>query len=186
MLLFAALLAGIATYDLGPAPGASVTLKVDKTGLMSGKQHVFVFDRYKGTLAYDAEAPERSRVELAIASASLVCKDTWVSEKDRKKIERVALDDMLASGDHHEITFRSTSIAKTGPASFDVTGTLGIRGIEKPATVAVTVEAAGTTLTVAGKATVRLKDYGMKPPSAALGTIGTKNEMLVEFVLRPR
>ena len=38
---------------------------------------------------------------------------------------------------------------------------------------------------MAGRAVVRLKDYALKPPSAALGTIGTKNEMTVEFLLLP-
>jgi hypothetical protein len=31
-----------------------------------------------------------------------------------------------------------------------------------------------------------LQDYGLKPPGAALGLIGTKNEMNLEFVLLAR
>ena len=36
-----------------------------------------------------------------------------------------------------------------------------------------------------GKATVKLSDYKLKPVSALLGAIGTRNEMTVSFVLRP-
>jgi hypothetical protein len=31
-----------------------------------------------------------------------------------------------------------------------------------------------------------MTDYGLKPPGAALGLIGTKNEMRVEFKLRAK
>jgi hypothetical protein len=43
----------------------------------------------------------------------------------------------------------------------------------------------GRITSLSGHAVVRLKDYGLKPPTAALGTIGTKNEMTVEFSLAP-
>jgi hypothetical protein len=38
--------------------------------------------------------------------------------------------------------------------------------------------------TFTGSATVRITDFGLKPPSAALGVIGTKDEMTFSFVLR--
>jgi hypothetical protein len=41
----------------------------------------------------------------------------------------------------------------------------------------------GTVIAVSGRATVRLHDYGIKPPKAALGAIGTKDEVIIEFRL---
>jgi hypothetical protein len=35
-----------------------------------------------------------------------------------------------------------------------------------------------------GGATIKMTDYGLKPPAAALGTIGTKDEMRIEFRIR--
>jgi hypothetical protein len=42
---------------------------------------------------------------------------------------------------------------------------------------------AGEYLSIEGVARVRLTDFGLKPPTAVLGTIGTMNEMVFQFVL---
>jgi polyisoprenoid-binding protein YceI len=114
LALAASALAGTVEYDVRPAEGNRFALTVEKTGLMSGKKHLFVFERYHGTLAYDSDAPERSRMEFAIEAGSAVLKDDWVSEKDRQKILRVALDDMMEAGKHPELRFSSTQVARTG------------------------------------------------------------------------
>jgi hypothetical protein len=38
-------------------------------------------------------------------------------------------------------------------------------------------------LSIEGASRVRLTDFDLKPPTAALGTMGTKNEMSLRFVL---
>ena len=187
-LAFAAVIANAASvhYEIQPTGNSRLVLTVEKTGLMSGKKHLFLFERYVGTLSYDAASPERSRVDLSIEAASAVCKDTWVSEKDRNKIQEVALRDMLAAETYPKLLFSSASVTRKGANSFDVQGMLTIRGIAKPATVSVVVHSLDERISsVAGQAIVRLKDYGLKPPSAVLGAIGTKNEMTVEFLLAP-
>ena len=177
---------GGATYTIRPAAGTRFVLTVEKTGLMSGKKHLFLFERYRGTLVYDGAAPERSRVELAIDSSSAVCQDTWVSEKDLKKIQKYALEDMLAAARYPELHFTSTAIARKDENSYEVQGMLTIRGTAKPANVMVTLHGGADSISsISGSAVVRMKDYGLKPPSAALGTIGTKSEMKVDFQLAP-
>ena len=179
------LAAPAAEYDLGPAPGNRFALIVEKTGLYSGKKHVFEFERYHGKLAYDPAAPERARVELTVEAASAVLKDDWVSEKDRVKILRTALDDMMDARHHPQLRFTSSSVKRTAENSFVVQGMLTIRGIAKPAAVLVKID--GSPLArITGRATVALRDYGLKPPSALLGAIGTKNEMTAEFTLAPQ
>lgn len=187
LLAAAGLLLGESTvYELKATSGSRFALTVEKTGLLSGKKHLFLFDRYQGMLVYDPETPERSRVELTIDAGSAVCKDSWVSRNDLKKIQDYALHDMLAVEKYPELRFRSTSVVRKSENSFQVAGMLAIRGIENPVTVSVTVDnQRGPLASLAGQAVVRLKDYGLKPPSAALGAIGTKNEMTVEFLLLP-
>jgi len=173
-------------YELRPGPANRLTLTVEKTGLMSGRKHRFEFERYRGTLVYDPESPERSRVEFVAEGNSAVCKDTWVSEKDRRKIQNFALHDMMAVERYPELRFSSTGISRKGEDSFEVPGLLTIRGISKPATVVVDVKTQSGRLTsLAGQAVLRMKDYGLKPPGALLGAIGTKNEMTVDFLLVP-
>jgi len=176
-----------ATYNIRPSGESRFALIIEKTGLMSGKRHQFLFERYSGTLSYDPESPARSHIEFTIEAASAVCKDTWLSPKDLHKVQDYALHDMLAVERFPEITFSSTAVTPKDETTFEVQGVLAIRGIARPVVVAVTVEKRkAAVVAVSGHAVVRLKDYGVKPPSAALGTIGTKNEMAVEFRLYPK
>jgi polyisoprenoid-binding protein YceI len=182
-----ALLAQPVAYDLGPVFGSRFTLTVEKTGIWSGRKHVFEFERYSGRLRFDRNAPTQSQVELAIDAASVICRDTWVDEKDRARILAFALHDMLDAERHPRLMFRSTGIVLKGEHIFEAVGILSVRGIEKPATVTVVIDdRGGEPASLTGQAIVRLKDYGLKPPKAALGAIGTKDEMTVEFRLVPR
>ncbi len=169
-------------YTLQPAAGSRFALEIEKTGLMSGKKHLFVFDRYQGRVEYDDQAPEKSRVELTIEAASGICQDTWVSPKDLKKVQETAFE-LMGLPQHKTLRFVSKQVTRKGPGEFEVVGDLTVRGLARPVTVAVKMEPAGGGLLFSGSAVVRIKDYGLKPPSAVLGSVGTRNEMRVEFRL---
>jgi polyisoprenoid-binding protein YceI len=167
------------TQELRPSAANRFGLEVEKTGLLRGKTHVFVFGKYRGTLDYNDQKPELSKVQFEIESKSIVCLDTWVSDKDKVKIVRTALDDMLAADKYPTISFVSNRVTAKTTAKFEVTGTLSIRGVVQSATVSVTKNAD----TYDGTAVVNMKDYGLKPPTAALGAVGTKELMKVKFNL---
>lgn len=172
------------SFVLKPTETARLELTVEKTGLMSGKKHLFVFDRWSGTLQFIPGKPQEAVVSLTIQANSIRCLDTWVSAKDLRKIEETALKDMLAAERYPQITFRSESISQTKDADYQMQGRLTIRDLAKPVTVSVTMEpGAAESLRFLGKASIRLSDYGLKPPSAILGAIGTKNEMTLGFAL---
>ena len=176
-----------ATYNLAASPPSRVELVVTKTGFLRGKQHLFVFDRFHGVLRYAVAAPETSHVRFEIAAASIVCKDTWVSASDLRKIRDVATKDMLDVDRHPAITFSSSSIRPTSAETFEVRGNLTIRGVTRPAILAVSVRGkADGALSIEGRTQVRLTDYNLKPPTAAFGTIGTKDEMEFTFNLAAR
>jgi polyisoprenoid-binding protein YceI len=176
------LLAASVAYDIGPAAGNRLALEVYKTGLWSGRKHSFTFERYHGSLLYDAAAPERSQVRFNVEAGSIALHDAWVNEKDRAKIVKFALAEMLQADRYPELVFSSTRIAAAAPGHFEVRGTLAMRGTVKPVTVQVTFK---PDFSIEGSATLRMTDWGMKPPSAALGTIGTRDEMNVTFLLKP-
>lgn len=172
-------------YRLQPDPDSRMELLVAKTGFLKGKQHRFLFERYEGTLRYDAGNPSMSHVTLTIDSQSISCKDTWVSAKDLKKIQDLALNEMLDAGRNPAMSFTSTSIRQISADKFEVTGDLTIRTITKPVVVSVTLSSASAgNLQVNGSAEIKMTDYKLKPPSAALGTIGTKDEMAFSFSLK--
>jgi polyisoprenoid-binding protein YceI len=173
-----------ADYRLQPAAGDLVQLTVEKTGLYKGRQHVFEFPRFRGELRYDPSRPESSSVAFDIEAAGAELKDRWLGEKDLKKVKEYALRDMLDAGRHPLLKFRSTRVERAGADRFRVDGTLEVRGIARPAQVEVTVRESGRrALALEGRSVVRLTSYGLKPPSAALGAIGTKDEMVVSFRL---
>ncbi len=176
-------------YEIKPGPDSRFALEIFKTGFMSGKKHLFLFERYAGALNYNAAAPESSKIDLNVEAASFAVKDDWVSASQAKSIrEEAEGKNGLEVARHSTIRFVSSSMTRVGDG-FAVQGALSIRGIEKPVTVNVTMKPgeAGA-LRFEGKAEVKLKDYGIKPPSAALGTIGTRNEMAISFTLiaKPR
>jgi hypothetical protein len=52
-------------YEIHPVPGTLMELTVEKTGLLSGKKHLFNFTEYRGMLMFDHDAPDRSVVTLS-------------------------------------------------------------------------------------------------------------------------
>jgi polyisoprenoid-binding protein YceI len=104
-------------------------------------------------------------------------------------VQEFARKDMLNAERYPSMTFDSSSISEhlrvDGPAGeFEVKGTLTIRNVGKPVMIRVRIEPRPDgTLRFTGESKIKLTDYGLKPPSAALGTVGTKDEMDVKFIL---
>lgn len=183
-LLASGLGAAIARYGIEPFEGDRFELKVYKSGLMAGKVHVFVFDSYQGEFRYDPASPESAAVEFTVQSGSIRCLDDWVSEKDRGKILREAREKMLAVDEFPTLRFQADGLTPAGGGGFLAQGTLTIRDRSQTVPVEVRIEPAGVTYRLEGSAVVSLEDFGLKPPSAALGLIGTKSEMDLRFALR--
>lgn len=171
-------------YAVRPDGRAFLELTVEKTGFLSGKKHLFTFSRYHGTLLFDRDAPEKSAITLVIEADSISCQDTWLGAKDLRKVQEYAVKDMLAVDRYPRITFKSMAIRKIDANHYEAQGILTVRDVSRPATVAVALNAGSeTSPLIEGSSRVRLTDFGLKPPTAALGTIGTKNEMSLRFVL---
>jgi polyisoprenoid-binding protein YceI len=135
-------------------------------------------------LQYDEAAPEKSRITLRIDAASIQCKDDWLSEKDRAKVLEEARGNMLEVSRHKELVFVSKSIRKQPDGSFAVGGELSIRGIPKPSTVQVRLQPGEQgKLRFTGESVIDMTAWGLKPPRAALGAIGTDKLMTVRFAL---
>jgi polyisoprenoid-binding protein YceI len=150
---------------------------------MSGKKHVFVFERYEGKLVYEEGKPEEASVALSIEAASAKCHDDWVNAGQLADIERYAFEDMMVVHKYPRIVFESSSVTPAGAGAFEVKGTLTIRDRSEPAVVRVTLKSDGDRLRFSGRAQVNLKDYRIKPRKAFLGVIGTKDLMDVSFEL---
>lgn len=166
-------------YYLRAGDNDRVELAVEKTGLLSGKEHLFTFSQYDGAVRFDRERPEVSTVTFFLQAGTILCRDTWLSAKDLRIVQEYAVKDMLAANRYP----RSSGIKKIDPTHYEVEGILIIRDVSKPVVVVARLTVgAGEYLSIEGVARVRLTDFGLKPPTAVLGTIGTKNEMVFRFV----
>src|SRR5215468_7711818 len=118
------------------------------------------FGDLSGAISIDRAKPEASSVEFKIQTASI---DT--NQPDRDKHLRSA--DFFDAEKNPEITFKSKAIKATGKDTYDVTGTLTIRGVSKDVTLPVSVlgemkdprgqERMGFETTT----TINRKDYGV-------------------------
>lgn len=85
-------------HYLIPLNGANrFELHVYKTGLYHGKFHTFLFPDYMGTIEYDSQRQDMSKIELTLVAKSIRCVDTWLSSKDVKSVQEYAIHDMLAA-----------------------------------------------------------------------------------------
>jgi polyisoprenoid-binding protein YceI len=172
VLLLMAGLGFAAEWRLGPAAENTVDLYVDKTGLMAGKRHWFRFPEFTGTVR-----TEPGRVEIEFAVGAMQCFDTWLSAKDQKKVLEYALGKETLDA----ARYRAVRFVSTGVAGEQVTGTLTIRGVSRPVTVTVTQAGEGR---YEGSAVFKMTDFGIKPAKAALGAVGTRDEMTLRFQLQ--
>jgi hypothetical protein len=125
-------------------------------------------------------------LEMEVDAPSLVVLDKKPSEEDKKKIFNSMHNEVLESAKYQKITFKSASVGdvkQTGndTYSFVVNGDLTLHGVTKRIAVPVAATITPRQIRATGKYTLKQTDYGIKPYSAAGGTIKVKNEVVVNF-----
>ena len=188
LLLLTAAFAPAATevYEIRPVPGTLMELTVEKTGLLSGKKHLFTFTEYRGTLMFDREAPDHSAVTLSVESASALCRDAWLSAKDLRKVQEYAVKDMLAADRYPHITFRSTAIKTIDANRYQAQGNVdGSRHPEARCIGGFIARELGRIARHRRRVDRSVNRFWAQAATAALGTIGTKNEISFRFFIAP-
>ena len=114
-------------YAVDPAH-AAVIFKVDHFGF---SDYYGRFNSVEGSLDFDPDNPEASRLAIRIDPASI---DTGNTELYSQLISSVMFDVET----YPDVTFVSTQIEQTGEATGRLTGDLTMRGVTKPVTLDVT------------------------------------------------
>ena len=158
---------------------STLTIHVGKTGVFSGLGH-----------EHEVRAPINSgivelgshaAVEIHVDARTLQVIDKGESEKDRAEVQTTMLGPEVLDSEHHqEIMFKSTGTDATGQGQWTLHGNLTLRGQTHPVTVSVTRKDDRYT----GEATVKLTDFGIRPPGKA--GIRAKDEVRIEFEVRLR
>lgn len=89
------------------------------------------FDAFQGTVKMDAANPAASSVEFTIEATSI----NTVNENRDKHLRSADFFDVEK---FPKITFKSSKVTKTGDNTYDVTGTLTMKGVSKELTLPVT------------------------------------------------
>lgn len=135
-LIFATAIAGM--FMTGAAMAAD-SYEIDPTHAWVGfktshagwaKAHG-AFKAVSGTISFDKDDVTKSTVEIALESASI---DT----NDEKRNTHLKSPDFLNAEEFPQVTFKSTSIEKTGDKTAKVTGDLTLLGTSKPVVLDVT------------------------------------------------
>lgn len=170
-------------YSAGPGGGGFIKVEVRETGLLKGKTHVFTFDSWRGQIEYSSPNAAATAVRLSVDAARFTLDDDWVSVSDRDKIVAFTHSKgMLDTTRHPTITIEGTGLEPARDGEWRMTARLSIRGVTRPVLLQLRIEG----LRATGNTTFRLTDFGLKPPSALLGAIGTMDEILIRFEVTAR
>jgi len=119
------------------------------------------FGKFSGTITYDANRPETTRLEASIDVASV---DTRNAQRDGDLRGELFFD----VARHPTMTFVSKGALSVGPRAIDVVGALTIRGVTHDVTLAVrdisdvaTDLRGGKRLGATATTTIKRSDYGI-------------------------
>lgn len=166
---------------------SSFWVYVEKAGLLSGlaHNHEIGVKSFSGRVTVPEAGASGGSLELDVNAQSLTVLDKKPSEEDKKKIYNSMHSEVLESAKYQKINFKSVSVSdlkKTGDGySFTLNGDLTLHGVTKRIAVPVSATITPQQLRAIGKYTLRQSDFGIKPYSAAGGTVKVKNEVVVNF-----
>lgn len=175
------------TYTIN-ASESSFWVFVAKAGLLSAfaHDHEIGVKNFSGTVTVPQAGAAGGSLNLEVDAKSLVVLDKKPSEEDRKKIYTTMHNEVLESAKFEKIIFKSVSVSdlkSTGSNAYSMVlaGDLTLHGVTKRISIPLTVNIDAKQLRAVGKYTLRQSDYGIKPVSAAGGTVKVKNDVIVNF-----
>lgn len=121
-------------------------------------------------------------VQLRVDSRKMRVLDPEISVDNRAEIQHTMEGNAVLDVEHFpEISYRSTSITKTGDAHWEVRGNLNLHGKSQPVVVGVSLEAGH----YRGSASFKQSDFGITPIRIAGGAVKVKDEVKIEFDIVP-
>lgn len=156
---------------------STLTIHVGKTGVFSALGH-----------EHEVRAPIRSgvanmgahpMVEVRVDARAMLVIDKEDSEKNRAEVQKTMLGpEVLDSERYQDILFKSTSAESPGQDRWLLRGNLTLRGQTRPVSIHVTLKDER----YIGETTVKLTDFGIKPPGKA--GVKAKDEIRIQFDVR--
>ena len=181
------LLALLSALLIAHSAFAADTFAFDKAHSTIGFQvrHLFSkvpgkFDDFSGQIQLDEANPEQSSVEVTINTASV---DTGVKMRD----DDLRSPNFFDAKKFPEITFKSTSVKRTGENTADVTGNLSMHGVTKEVVLKVELLGKGAGMqgtTVSGwdaGTALKRSDFGLSWNKVIEGTQVVGDDVQIEL-----
>ena len=156
---------------------STLTIHVGKAGVFSalGHEHQVRAPIHSGV----AETGSHPAVEVRVDARALRVIDKDDSEKNRAEVQKTMLGPAVLDSEHHqEIVFKSTNAESSGDGRWVLRGNLTLRGQARPVSIQVTLKDEH----YIGETTVKLTDFGIKPPGKA--GVKAKDEIRIQFDVR--
>jgi polyisoprenoid-binding protein YceI len=133
------ILSGLFALSVAASAGAEIfTVDTAHADIGFSAKHMMVsnvrgsFNTFQGVLDYDIAAQTLNTIEGSIDATSI---DT----NNEKRDAHLKNEDFFNTDKHPQITFKSTSIKKTGDQTFEVAGKLNILGSDRDVVLPVTI-----------------------------------------------
>ncbi len=176
--------------DVLPVLGTSrVVIHVGKAGAFGFAGHAHDVEApVRGSISLDHSDPTRSEIVLEFDAAALRVTGKGEPPQDVPEVQRVMLSDrVLDASRYPRIVFRSHrligAVPRDGSFTVSVAGDLSLHGVTKPLVLPVRVTLREDSLTAEGTTTLKQTDFGIRPVTAAGGTVRVKDELDVTFSL---
>jgi polyisoprenoid-binding protein YceI len=150
-------------------PASRFEVRTGKAGVFgfAGHSHVVRARSVSGWVAYRADEPSSSRLEVTIPSESLEVLTPHDTAEIRKVTETMR-SQVLQVSRFPQIRFTATNATPTNNG-FHLAGELTMVGHTRPVPVDAVVRIAGDTLSAQGKFSVKQSDFGIEPIRAGPG-----------------
>ncbi len=170
---------------------SSIRILVSKRGVLSGISHghSFVPGRWvaRAHLSYPSLAG--TSVEVTVDAASLRDQEPRLGAASHAEVDRTAAGpEVLDAARFPTVRYAAEEVvdvrkAGSGVVEATLRGTLSLHGVDRPLEVQVRARPDDGGIRVTGNGTFLQSEFGMKPYSTALGTIGVDDPVHVEFDL---
>ena len=172
--------------------GSTLKVRAFATGMLSAFGHnpTIAIPDFQGEIQFGSDTLEDASLRIVIQARSLVVTDD-ISAKDREEIERRMHEEVLEADGFPEIIYecpRVSSVQQPGEGLYSVSlnGELALHGITRSQPVAARVTLQGDRLRATGECSICQSGYGIRPVSAAGGTVKLKDELKLSFDISAR
>jgi polyisoprenoid-binding protein YceI len=180
----------VVRYGLS-ADQSTFTVQAFSEGLLSAFGHdpAIAIRDFTGEVEFVPGIFEAASLKVTVNGNSLAVTGE-MKEKDRLELERTMRDEVLEVEKYPEIVFLSTNISTNrlaeGPYRARIIGDLTLHGVTQKSLITAEVTVTGDSLRAKGEFSLKQTDFGIKPYSAAGGTIRLKNELKFSYDIAAR